>query len=214
METLKKFKITAAVLTVGLLTSTSIHALANETEKVDSSNFETVNLQDALNNVKEKTTTVEDLQTISTNIPSGYVSNNLFTLSLNIEKISNPEAKAALQKNIDKAIKKWEEKNKTEFPTSDVAVEEAEPTKKGTGPDETTAPVNDEVKKEAKKAGKETRKVAKEAKKTEKKAKKLIEKQERKATHEQKKVKHKEKHAAKKEQRDEKKSNKDHGKDK
>jgi len=112
-------KISAAVLATGLLASTSLPAWANETEKVDSSNFETVNLQDAFNHVKDKTTSVEDLQMIYSNIPLGFLANNIFALSLNLEKVSNPKAKAALQKNIDKAIVKWEEKNQSSDKTTD-----------------------------------------------------------------------------------------------
>ena len=115
----KHKKISAAVLATGLLASTSLPAWANETEKMDSSNFETVNLQDAFGHVKDKTTTVEDLQMIFSNIPLGYFANNIFALSLNLEKVRNPIAKAALQKNMDKAIVKWEEKNQTSDKTMD-----------------------------------------------------------------------------------------------
>lgn len=61
-------KLSAAALATGLLASTSIQVLANETEKVNSTNFETVNLQDALNNVKNEITSIEDLQLISPKI--------------------------------------------------------------------------------------------------------------------------------------------------
>jgi hypothetical protein len=84
-------KICAAVLATGLLASTSIQVLANETEKVDSSSFETVNLQDALNNVKNELTSIVDLQQIVANIPAGLFTNNIFALSTNIEKINHPK---------------------------------------------------------------------------------------------------------------------------
>jgi len=194
-NTLKKvMKISSAVLALGLISSSTIQVMA--TEKVDSSSFETVNLQDALHNIKEETTTVKNLQTIATSIPSGYLSNNLFALAQNIEKISNPKAKAALQKNINKAIKKWEEKDKTEIPTTD----------KGIVEDEVSVETNVETAKTEEpapkivKVPKEEKQVAKEAKKTEKKAIKDNKKQQRKEEQVKKKENQKQIQATKKEQ--------------
>lgn len=216
---MKKFqKISAALLATGLVASTSIPAFANDTVKVDSSNFETVNLQDALNNLKEQTTSVEDLQTISTNIPLGYLANNIFALSLNIEKINNPTAKAALQRNLDKAIAKWEEKNKEEIPTtettpSDEATEPAQTDEDTVESDKekTETEKDSEVVKAEKKAAKEVKKAEKAVEKQERKDAHHAKKQERKNTHHAKKEEHKASHHAKKEHRHEgEKHNKDH----
>ncbi len=106
--------ISATLLAASLVTSTSGQAWADETEKVDSSDFEIVDLQEALENVKDETVTSEDLEVISSIVPVGYMANNITALSLNLEKISNPRAKEALQKNIDRAIARWEAKNKVE----------------------------------------------------------------------------------------------------
>jgi hypothetical protein len=121
---IKLKKISAVFLATGLIASTSIHVLANNTEKVDTSNFETVNLQDALTSLKNESTSLEDLQVIVANIPAGLSSNNIFSLSTNIEKINNPQAKSTLQMNLDKAIAKYEEKNKQEDPIETPVVKE------------------------------------------------------------------------------------------
>ena len=71
----KSKKITVAVLATGLLASTSIQVLANDTEKVNASNFETVNLQYAPNNVKNESTSIDDLQLIVANFPSVLLTN-------------------------------------------------------------------------------------------------------------------------------------------
>ncbi|EPD52023.1 hypothetical protein HMPREF1210_01375 [Paenisporosarcina sp. HGH0030] len=220
---MKKFqKISAALLATGLVASTSFPAFANDTEKVDSSNFETVNLQEALNNLKEQTTSVEDLQTISTNIPLGYLANNIFALSLNIEKINNPTAKAALQRNIDKAIAKWEEKNKeedkVEIPTtettpSDEATEPAQTDEDTVENDKekTETEKDSEVVKAEKKAAKEVKKAEKAVEKQERKDAQHAKQQGRKNTHHAKKEEHKASHHAKKEHRHEgEKHNEDH----
>ncbi|EPD51334.1 hypothetical protein HMPREF1210_01932 [Paenisporosarcina sp. HGH0030] len=93
-------KASAAILAAGLITTSAGQVWANETEKVDSS----------LEVSQDTTVTAEDLE-IASLVPTGYTANNIFALSKNIEKISNPTAKAALQKNIDKALAKWAEKN-------------------------------------------------------------------------------------------------------
>jgi hypothetical protein len=222
---LKKFqKISAAVLATGLVASTSLHAFANDTEKVDSSNFETVNLQDALNNLKDQSTSVEDLQTISTNIPLGYLANNLFALSLNIEKINNPTAKAAIQRNIEKAIAKWEEENKEENPSTEeptaeekaalekVALEKAEEEAKEEAKkaEELAAIEAAKAKKEAEiaaeKAAYEAKLAEQQAAKEAKKAEKEAKKEERKA----KKQQRKDEHNAKKQNRKEDRKDRDH----
>lgn len=130
-------KISAALLATGLLASTSIQVFADDTEKVDTSTFETVNLQDALTNVKNETTSLEDLQMIVANIPVGLTANNIFALSTNIEKISNPQAKSALQKNLEKALAKYEEKNKQEESTETPVEDETEVEKNIPETDET-----------------------------------------------------------------------------
>jgi len=202
LKKVKKFS--ATVLTVGLLASTSIPAFATQNEKVDTSNFETVNLQDALANVKEKTTTVEDLQTIATNIPVGYLANNLFALSMNMEKISNPKAKAALQKNIDKAVAKWEKKNNVDLTAADATTE----TPIVDGSESVTPNVSEKTEKEVdekaesksakaidKKQSKEARNAVKEERKQAQKAKK----EERKIEHAAKKEEQRKHKAHKKE---------------
>jgi len=118
--------ISATLLAASLVTATTGQAWANETEKVDSSTFETVNLQDAVENVKEETATSEDLEVISSIVPVGYIANNITALSLNLEKITNPRAKEALQKNIERAIARWEAKNKVEEETEVETPEEDE----------------------------------------------------------------------------------------
>jgi hypothetical protein len=179
-------KLSASLMAAGLVTSISVSAFANETSKVDTSNFETVNLQEALGNVEEKTATVEDLGTISTNLPIGYLANNIFALSINLEKISNQNAKAALQKNIDKAIAKWEEKSGIDFTekqkdkkTPDLATTEVqiEPTKQ-TIPIENKKAEMKAIKQIAKQERKATRKLQKEQKEQQKDRKKESKKHE------------------------------------
>ena len=217
---MKKFKkISAAVLATGLLASTSIQVLANETEKVDTSNFETVNLQDALNNVKNELTSIEDLQLIVANIPTGLFTNNIFALSTNIEKINNPRAKLALQKNLEKAIGKYEEKTAeeatedtteegsvTETPVvvvpetteEETEVEKSAPETEETESDET------ETEKAVKLVEKQERKAAQQAKKEERKAEQQVKKEEHKAAQHVKREEHKENKANKKEEKDKK----------
>lgn len=64
--------------------------------------------------MKIESTSLEDLQVIVANISVGLSSNNIFALSTNIEKINNLQAKSTLQKNLEKAIAKYEEKNNQE----------------------------------------------------------------------------------------------------
>ncbi len=139
MKNLKTWKsISATLLAATLVTSTSAQVLANDTEKVDTS-YETVNLQEALENVKEDNASSADLEVISSVVPVGYLANNIFALSMNLEKISNPRAKEALQKNIERAIARWEAKQKAEeVPTT--PEEETTPTE-----EETTTPEEEVV---------------------------------------------------------------------
>lgn len=139
MKNLKTWKsISATLLAATLVTSTSAQVLANDTEKVDTS-YETVNLQEALENVKEENVSSADLEVISSVVPVGYLANNIFALSMNLEKISNPRAKEALQKNIERAIARWEAKQKAEeVPTT--PEEETTPTE-----EETTTPEEEVV---------------------------------------------------------------------
>ena len=111
-------KASAAILAAGLITTSAGQVWANETEKVESPKVVESNIQEALENVEDGTVSAQDLEVISSIVPTGYTANNIFALSKNIEKVSNPKAKAALQKNIDKALAKWEEKNteETEVP--------------------------------------------------------------------------------------------------
>jgi len=112
---MKKWKkVSAAVLAAGLVTSSAGQVWANDTDKVDSSKVAITDLQQALENVKGQDVSAKDLDVISSIVPAGYTANNIFALSKNLEKVSNPKAKAALQKNIDKALAKWAEKNKVE----------------------------------------------------------------------------------------------------
>lgn len=139
MKNLKTWKsISATLLAATLVTSTSAQVFANDTEKVDTS-YETVNLQEALENVKEENVSSADLEVISSVVPVGYLANNIFALSMNLEKISNPRAKEALQKNIERAIARWEAKQKAEEvpPTPE---EETTPTE-----EETTTPEEEVV---------------------------------------------------------------------
>lgn len=192
MNEMKHWKsISATLLAASLVTATTGQAWANETEKVDSTTFETVDLQEALENVKDETTTVEDIEVITSIIPVGYIANNITALSLNLEKISNPRAKEALQKNIERAIARWEAKNKVEeepeveTPEEDEVVvtpeeEEVTPTPEEgvtSTPEEEVTPTpeteeepvvvseEDEEKTEAKKAAKKAEHLAKAAEK-------------------------------------------------
>ncbi len=107
-------KVSAAIVAAGLITTSAGQVLANETEKVDS------NL-DPVVDVENETVSVEDLELIASIVPTGYTANNIFALSKNLEKISNPKAKTALQKNIDKALAKWEaNKEETELPEVEI----------------------------------------------------------------------------------------------
>ena len=85
-------KVSAAIVAAGLITTSAGQVWANETGTED---------------IKE-TVSAKDLQEIASIVPTGYTANNIFALSSNLEKISNPKAKTALQKNIDKALAKWE----------------------------------------------------------------------------------------------------------
>ena len=60
--------------------------------------------------MKNELTSIEDLQLIVGNTPAGIFANNIFALSTNIEKINNLQAKLALQKNLGKAVGKYEDK--------------------------------------------------------------------------------------------------------
>ena len=221
--TLKNYKkISAALLATGLIASTSIQVFANDTEKLDTTNFETVNLQDALNNVKNDSTSVEDLQMIVANIPVGLNANNIFALSTNIEKINNPQAKSALKKNLEKAIAKYEENNKenptTETPVvveDETEVEKTVPETEETESKKTEKQVTHDLKKAEREAAKEAQKAAKllekqerkaaqQAKKAEHKASQQVKKEERKASHKVKKDEHTAKQHSKKEEKDKK----------
>ena len=116
-------KASAAILVAGLITTSAGQVWADETDKVDSTIAESNLLVVALENVKDGTATSHDLEEISSIVPTGYTANNIFALSKNIEKVSNPKAKAALQKNIDKALAKWEEKNTEETETPEEVTE-------------------------------------------------------------------------------------------
>jgi hypothetical protein len=196
--TLKNYKkISAALLATGLIASTSIQVFANDTEKVDTTNFETVNLQDALNNVKNESTSVEDLQLIVANIPAGLTANNIFALSTNIEKITNPQAKSALKKNLEKAISKYEEKNTenstTEIPVvveNDTEVEKTVPATEETESEKTEKKVAHDLKKAERETAKEAQKAAKLLENQEQKAEKQAKKQERKTAQQAKKAEH------------------------
>lgn len=145
MKNLKTWKsISATLLAASLVTSTSAQVLANDTEKVDTS-YETVNLQEALENVKEENVSSADLEVISSIVPVGYLANNIFALSMNLEKISNPRAKEALQKNIERAIARWEAKEKAEeVPTT--PEEESTPSEEETtSPEEEVVTVTEDV---------------------------------------------------------------------
>lgn len=207
--TLKNYKkISAALLATGLIASTSIQVFANDTEKVDTTNFETVNLQDALNNVKNDSTAVEDLQMIVANIPVGLNTNNIFALSTNIEKINNPQAKSALKKNLEKAIAKYEENNKenptTETPVvveDETEVEKTVPETVETESEKTEKQVTHDLKKAEREAAKEAQKAAELLEKQEHKAAQQAKKQERKAAQQAKKSEHKATQQVKKEER-------------
>ena len=107
-------KVSAAILAAGLITTSAGQVWANENDNTD---LEAVNLPETTENVNDETVTVEDLELVASIVPAGYTANNIFALSKNLEKISNPKAKTALQKNIDKALAKWEaNKEETELP--------------------------------------------------------------------------------------------------
>lgn len=168
---MKNWKSISAILLAGVLvTSTAGQVLANDEEKeVDTSKFETVNLEDALESVKDETATGKDLEAISSIVPMGYLANNIFALSNNLEKISNPKAKEALRKNIERAIARWEAKINAEVETSEEDV-----TTTPDSDEETTVTEKheDQLKKEEKKVLKKAERLARaEAKKAAKLAK-------------------------------------------
>lgn len=145
MKNLKTWKsISATLLAATLVTSTSAQVLANDTEKVDTS-YETVNLQEALENVKEENVSSADLEVISSVVPVGYLANNIFALSMNLEKISNPRAKEALQKNIERAIARWEAKQKAEEVPTTPEEETTPPEEETTTPEEEVVTVPEDV---------------------------------------------------------------------
>ncbi|MET1013429.1 MAG: hypothetical protein ABWX61_02835, partial [Paenisporosarcina sp.] len=91
MKNFKTWKsISATLLAATLVTTTSTQVLANDTVKVETPTFETVNLQEALKNVKDENVSSADLEVISSVVPVGYLANNIFVLSMNLEKITNP----------------------------------------------------------------------------------------------------------------------------
>ncbi|PUB14591.1 hypothetical protein [Paenisporosarcina sp. OV554] len=109
-------KVSAAILAAGLITTSAGQVWANENDSLNT-DLEAVNLPETTENVNDETVTVEDLELVASIVPVGYTANNIFALSKNLEKISNPKAKTALQKNIDKALAKWEaNKEETELP--------------------------------------------------------------------------------------------------
>ncbi|MET0786056.1 MAG: hypothetical protein ABWY25_05070, partial [Paenisporosarcina sp.] len=137
MKNFKTWKsISATLLAATLVTTTSTQVLANDTVKVETPTFETVNLQEALKNVKDENVSSADLEVISSVVPVGYLANNIFVLSMNLEKITNPNAKEALTRNIERAIARWEAKQKLKNPIVETPKEEVVVTTPKTEPKE------------------------------------------------------------------------------
>ncbi|MCK1995753.1 hypothetical protein MPH47_00715 [Psychrobacillus psychrodurans] len=222
-----KFKKTGAALLVATMTVTGAsYAWANENL------FDTVDLNEVLN--QKETETVEAPKTstpdtvtpvvttgdsvgLDIEIPEGYTAGNLAALSKAYENAGNETAKAAIKRNAERAIAKFEAKQaettepikeeepkqeapivhppvteqpKTEEPVAETPVEEpvkVEPVEE--------KPVVEQPKKETKQAEKEERKALQQEQKEERKALQAEHKEEKKALKEEHKA---EKHENKK----------------
>lgn len=222
-----KFKKTGAALLVATMTVTGAsYAWANENL------FDTVDLNEVLN--QKETETVEAPKTstpdtvtpvvttgdsvgLDIEIPEGYTAGNLAALSKAYENAGNETAKAAIKRNAERAIAKFEAKQaettepikeeepkqedpivqppvteqpKTEEPVAETPVEE--PVKEEPVEEK---PVVEQPKKETKQAEKEARKALQQEQKEERKALQAEHKEEKKALKEEHKA---EKHENKK----------------
>ncbi|MCZ8532051.1 hypothetical protein [Psychrobacillus psychrodurans] len=221
-----KFKKTGAALLVATMTVTGAsYAWANENL------FDTVDLNEVLN--QKETETVEAPKTstpdtvtpvvttgdsvgLDIEIPEGYTAGNLAALSKAYENAGNETAKAAIKRNAERAIAKFEAKQaettepikeepkqedpivqppvteqpKTEEPVAETPVEE--PVKEEPVEEK---PVVEQPKKETKQAEKEERKALQQEQKEERKALQAEHKEEKKALNEEHKA---EKHENKK----------------
>ncbi|MER2170972.1 MAG: hypothetical protein ABS938_10070 [Psychrobacillus psychrodurans] len=222
-----KFKKTGAALLVATMTVTGAsYAWANENL------FDTVDLNEVLN--QKETETVEAPKTstpdtvtpvvttgdsvgLDIEIPEGYTAGNLAALSKAYENAGNETAKAAIKRNAERAIAKFEAKQaettepikeeepkqedpivqppvteqpKTEEPVAETPVEE--PVKEEQVEEK---PVVEQPKKETKQAEKEERKALQQEQKEERKALQAEHKEEKKALKEEHKA---EKHENKK----------------
>lgn len=222
-----KFKKTGAALLVATMTVTGAsYAWANENL------FDTVDLNEVLN--QKETETVEAPKTstpdtvtpvvttgdsvgLDIEIPEGYTAGNLAALSKAYENAGNETAKAAIKRNAERAIAKFEAKQaettepikeeepkqedpivqppvteqpKTEEPVAETPVEE--PVKEEPVEEK---PVVEQPKKETKQAEKEERKALQQEQKEERKALQAEHKEEKKALKEEHKA---EKHEKKK----------------
>ncbi len=222
-----KFKKTGAALLVATMTVTGAsYAWANENL------FDTVDLNEVLN--QKETETVEAPKTstpdtvtpvvttgdsvgLDIEIPEGYTAGNLAALSKAYENAGNETAKAAIKRNAERAIAKFEAKQaettepikeeepkqedpivqppvteqpKTEEPVAETPVEE--PVKEEPVEEK---PVVEQPKKETKQAEKEERKALQQEQKEERKALQAEHKEEKKALKEEHKA---EKHENKK----------------
>lgn len=222
-----KFKKTGAALLVATMTVTGAsYAWANENL------FDTVDLNEVLNQKENETVeapktstpdtvtpvvTTGDSVGLDIEIPEGYTAGNLAALSKAYENAGNETAKAAIKRNAERAIAKFEAKQaettepikeeepkqedpivqppvteqpKTEEPVAETPVEE--PVKEEPVEEK---PVVEQPKKETKQAEKEARKALQQEQKEERKALQAEHKEEKKALKEEHKA---EKHENKK----------------
>lgn len=208
-----KWKKTSAALLVATMTLTGAgYAWANENL------FDTVDLKDVMNPKKKETeltpvvTTGDSLQPVATTeesegmdiiFPEGYPAGNLTALSKAYENAGSETAKAAIKRNAERAIAKFEASQQQETESPEV-VEEPVVEK----PVEKKPVVEEPAKVEAPKAT--TKKEEKSAEKEERKALKAEQKEERKALQEEQKEERK---ALKEEHKAEKHENKKNNKE-
>lgn len=216
-----KFKKTGAALLVATMTVTGAsYAWANENL------FDTVDLNDVLKPQETETVeapktstpdtvtpvvTTEDTVGLDIEIPEGYTAGNLAALSKAYENAGNETAKAAIKRNAERAIAKFEAKQaevpetpeqevpKTEVPVVQPPVTEQPKTEEPVAETPVVKPIEEEpvvkqLAKETKHAEKEERKALQAEQKEERKALQTEHKEEKKALKEEHKA---EKHEGK-----------------
>ncbi|MEK3978715.1 hypothetical protein MKY37_06405 [Psychrobacillus sp. FSL K6-2836] len=202
-----KFKKTGAALLVATMTLTGAsYAWANENL------FDTVDLNEVLNQKETETVeapktstpvvTTDDTVGMGIEIPEGYTAGNLAALSKAYENAGNETAKAAIKRNAERAIAKFEasqeeatetpkqEEPKTEEPVKQPPVTEQPKTEEPATETPVVKPVEEETvveqpAKETKQAEKEERKALQTEQKEERKALQAEHKAEKKALKEE-----------------------------